>query len=274
MAPDSSPAVHLGSGVPSRAVGIFLSMIVLAHRGLPSQHCPENTVAAVHAAFASGADGVEVDLRLTFDGVLAVSHDADLARVTGSPTAVATSRWGELHDAAAARGVVLACAEDVLVAAAGRRVVLEVKQPPPGPAATARTALAVLGQVRSLRRQGLPMDVTVSSFSPAVAEHVRRLLPPGSGVRTALLGRPLHRPTALLRQALDNGHDEIHPHVVALLADAGTVAAAHGLGVAVVPWTVNRRRDVQRFARLGVDAVITDLPASVRATLTETTAVA
>ena len=40
-------------------------------------------IAAVNAAYSSGADGVEVDLRLTADGVLALSHDADLRRLTG-----------------------------------------------------------------------------------------------------------------------------------------------------------------------------------------------
>jgi glycerophosphoryl diester phosphodiesterase len=119
----------------------------------------------------------------------------------------------------------------------------------------------------SLHRQAVPLDVTVSSFSPGLADHVRRLLPTSSGIRTALLGEASVRPSALLRQALTAGHDEIHPHVLALLADGDCVAAAHALGVAVVPWTVNSRRDVRRVARLGVDALITDVPANARATV-------
>jgi glycerophosphoryl diester phosphodiesterase len=50
------------------------------------------------------------------------------------------------------------------------------------------------------------------------------------------------------------------------------VAAAHSCGVAVVPWTVNRRRDVRRLDRLGVDALITDVPASARAAASRTAA--
>lgn len=249
-------------------------MKVLAHRGLPAPDRPENTVAAVLAALDAGADGVEVDVRLTADGVLAVSHDADLARLTGRATPVAATTWADLRDTATSAGVALARAEDLLVAAAGRPVVLEAKQPPPGPAASARTALALAGVLRSLQRQGVPLDVTVSSFAPRLAEHVRRLLPPTSGVRTALLGDAFVRPSSLLRQALATGHDEVHPHVLALLADPGTVAAAHACGVAVVPWTVNARRDVRRFARLGADAVITDVPAVVRATAGRSTAAA
>jgi len=250
-------------------------MLVLAHRGLPSVHCPENSAAAVAAAFDSGADGVEIDLRLTFDGVLAVSHDLDLTRLTGSPAVVSTSRWEELQDVAAASGVTLARFEDVLVIASGRRVVLEVKAPPPGPAAAARTSLALLAQLISLHGQGLPMDVTVSSFSPQVALSVRRLLPlTGLAVRTALLGTPFDRPHALLRQALAAGHDEIHPHVLSLLAEPEAVSRAHALGVAVVPWTVNRHRALRRCVRLGADAVITDCPAVARSAIVATRAAA
>jgi glycerophosphoryl diester phosphodiesterase len=56
--------------------------------------------------------------------------------------------------------------------------------------------------------------------------------------------------------------------VLPLLAEPQVVAAAHACGVAVVPWTVNRRRDVRRLGRLGVDALITDVPVSARAAVT------
>lgn len=219
----------------------------------------------MRAAFDGGADGVEVDVRLTADGALCLSHDPTLSRLAGSPLAVAGTPWPHLRDAAALSGVVLACVEEVLVVAAGRRVVLELKKPPPAPSSSARTALALAGQLRSLQRAGLPLDVTVSSFSATVAAHVRRLLPPSSGVRTALLGRPLTAPSSLLRQALAVGHDEVHPHVLAVLAAPDSLSKAHAVGVAMCPWTVNSRREVRRLAGLGVDALITDVPTSARA---------
>lgn len=238
-------------------------MLVLAHRGLTAPSRPENTVAAVDAALAVGADGVEVDVRLTADGVLVLSHDADLRRVAGVRDAVADLPWAALARRAQERGVQLACAEQVLLAAVGRRVVLEVKQPPPAPSATTRTAGAVCRLLGALQRDGLPLDVTVSSFSAEMVARVAAVAPPG--IRTALLGRPLVRPTSLLRQALDVGHDEVHPHVSSLLAAPDAIATAHAVGIAVVPWTVNRRRDIRRLARLGCDAVITDVPVDARA---------
>lgn len=46
---------------------------------------PENSVTAVEAALAAGADGVEVDVRLTRDGVAVCVYDVDLWRVAGVP---------------------------------------------------------------------------------------------------------------------------------------------------------------------------------------------
>lgn len=267
MAARRTPGGHVGPAGPSPPPGTVVGVLVLAHRGLPAPGRPENTLAAVDAALTAGADGVEVDLRLTADGVLVLAHDPDLRRVAGLPLAVAETSWPLLRSAAATAGVALTTAEEALVLTAGHRVVLEVKQPPPGPAAVARTALVVAGLLRSLQRTGLPLDVTVSSFSADVVAHVRRLLPAGDGVRTALLGRPLVRPASLVRQALAVGHDEVHPHTCALLAAPEAVATAHAVGLAVVPWTVNRRREVRRLDRLGVDGLITDVPASARLAL-------
>lgn len=225
----------------------------------------ENTLPAVRACLGAGADGVEVDLRLSRDGVLVVCHDATLRRLTGSRLSVADARWEALRVSCARRGVALARAEDLLVALDGRPAVLEVKQPPSGRVGeTADALLAVLG---ALRAAGVAVDVTVSSFALGVVQAVRQAAPPALGLRTALLGDVGVRPTGLLRSALDHGLDEVHPQVGELLAEPAAVATAHAVGVTVVPWTVNRGRALRRLAALGVDAVITDVPAAARTAL-------
>lgn len=249
-------------------------MLLYAHRGAPGPTSVENTVPAVACALSrgpDGADGVEVDLRLSRDGVLVVCHDPELRRLVGSPLAVATSTWEELRRTCAARGVPLARAEELLATAAGRPVVLELKQPPPG--RTPLTAVALVHLLASLTAAGLPLEVTVSSFSPALIAAVQVAAPGGPRMRTALLGRLTDRPTTLVRRAVDAGHDEVHPHVTALLAEPVAVERAHGLGVAVVPWTVNRDRALRRVAGLGVDGMITDVPAAARLALVTRAAV-
>src|SRR5438445_9364775 len=57
---------------------IFLQTAVYAHRGASAAFA-ENTVEAFRGAAAMGADWVELDVRRTADGALAVHHDARLA---------------------------------------------------------------------------------------------------------------------------------------------------------------------------------------------------
>src|SRR3954468_3922079 len=57
---------------------IFLQPTILAHRGASSSH-RENTIDAFRASGPMGADWVELDVRRTADGALAVHHDAHLA---------------------------------------------------------------------------------------------------------------------------------------------------------------------------------------------------
>jgi glycerophosphoryl diester phosphodiesterase len=52
---------------------------IIAHRGA-SAEAPENTLAAIELAWKQGADGVEVDVRITEEGHLVVIHDADTKR--------------------------------------------------------------------------------------------------------------------------------------------------------------------------------------------------
>ena len=240
-------------------------MRLYAHRGSPGPSSVENTLPAVSACLLDGADGVEVDLRLSADGVLVVSHDPTLRRIAGSRMAVATSSWAQLRGVTASAGVPLARVEQVLAVLAGGPVVLELKRPLPG--AVPDTVAALVAVLGSLRGDGLPLDVTVSSFRPAVVSQVLATAPRALGVRTALLGDVRDRPTSLLRQALQDGHDQVHPNVAALLAEPAAVGRAHALGVGVVPWTVNRGRALRRLAALEVDGFITDVPRSARLAL-------
>jgi len=57
-------------------------MYVLGHRGFPKKFT-ENTLESFKAAIELGADGIELDVWLTKDGEIAVSHDENLQRVFG-----------------------------------------------------------------------------------------------------------------------------------------------------------------------------------------------
>ena len=51
--------------------------------------------------------------------------------------------------------------------------------------------------------------------------------------------------------------------------NAQDLAVAHGLGLKVLPWTVNERSDMSRLIDLGVDGIITDYPDRLRGVMAE-----
>lgn len=75
----------------------WLTAVPYAHRGLHDDagRVPENSLAAFAAAVAEGY-GIELDVHLTSDGEVVVTHDDDLARVTGSAVSVAASTLASL----------------------------------------------------------------------------------------------------------------------------------------------------------------------------------
>lgn len=231
-------------------------MLLLGHRGSADATAPENTLAAVERALRLGADGVEVDVRLTADGVAVCHHDPGLRRTTGDARAVGALTWGELQDLPLA----IPRLTDVLDTVHGRgHLVVELKTPA-WQAPAAPEVLDVLADV--LRGRDL-RSVLVSSFDRPRLAALRRLL----DVRTGLLLRPGVPMGVALRRTLTDGHDEAHPHLLSALSRLDLVGWAHAHGLGVTTWTVDRPDHLRRLAAAGVDAAISDDPWAARAAL-------
>jgi glycerophosphoryl diester phosphodiesterase len=224
---------------------------VLAHRGAPAPGRPDNSVAAVAEALLQGADGIEIDVRLTADDVLVCSHDAFVLTGTGAWREVAASVSSDLLGEG-----FLATLPELLAAAqhpAGVQVIVEAK--PVADAALAVRTAAILADV--LRTSAGNASITVSSFDSALLAAIRAAcadLP----IRTALLGDASAPAAAIVGRAAAGGHDEVHLPLAGVRRSPEAVELARTLGLSVTLWTVNRRSDLQWVADLGVDAVITD----------------
>ena len=82
----------------SLALLLFLfasGFTVIGHRGDPI-NAPEETFESFNKAFSEGADYVELDIHVSKDNVLVVSHDRDLERVTGTSSIVSQHNFSEL----------------------------------------------------------------------------------------------------------------------------------------------------------------------------------
>jgi len=229
------------------------TMRILAHRGAHEPETPgvrANTLGAFRAARELGADGVELDVRLTRDGVLVVHHDP--APPGGAPIAglTASELPGWIPSLAAALD---ACASLPVVN-------VEIKHSPldpgfdPGSGIATAVAMAVTGRPDPPDPHA-PM-ILVSSFNASTLDAFHRAAP---GTPTGWLTTSHDHQVEALRTAAAGGHRAVHPPDLKTTAEL--VGAAHDRGLQIVVWTVNDPERMAELAGWGVDVLVTDRPA-------------
>lgn len=219
--------------------------LVLGHRG-SRQPGPENTPAAVAAALAAGADGVEIDVRLSSDGVCVCCHDPAVASLTVAETPAATLA-----------GVGVPTLEEMLdaVGTGPALLVCEVKNGPGDPGYGATRPPVAEAAARLLATRG--PRVLVSSFDWFSLE-----VASAAGIAgTAFLAHPGVALRAGVGYAAEHGHAQVHAHLSDVLAagPAG-VRQARLAGVEVMAWTVTGEAELAGLAACGVRGVICDDP--------------
>ncbi len=233
---------------------------VFAHRG-SSRQAVENTLEAFRLARRQAADGVELDTRLSADGVLLVHHDATWS--SRLPDAGGHLGRAVSETPAPDRPPSVPTLAEVLDACAGMIVNVELKTD--GLAARGSDELAGVREaaardrlaralVELLAERGGRDEVLVSSFDAAALDLVAARNP---ACRLGWLTEDRLEPT-VLAQLAGRGHVAVHPHW--MVTDAAVVADAHRFGLAVHAWTVDDPATLAHLAALGVDAVITNVP--------------
>jgi glycerophosphoryl diester phosphodiesterase len=213
---------------------------VFAHRGC-TEGFTENTVDAFVEARRRGADGVELDVRLTADGALAIHHDAEIPGVG----AIAQLEVADLPAHVPLLGDVLAVCEGMVVN-------VEIKNAPQDPGWDPGEAVAAL-TAAAIEEAGWTTRVIVSSFQVATLRAVQAA--DGRLDLGALWGFGSEVEPALA-EAVEAGFAAVHPFVASVGPEL--VERAHTMGLAVNVWTVNAPDDLRAMVAYGVDAVITD----------------
>ena len=222
---------------------------VFAHRGAPTE-APENTLAGFARAVAAGADGIEMDLRRTADGRVAIIHDRTVNRTTGGRGRVDSFTEDRLRELDAGsrfspkfKGEKIPTLDEVLewaAAATGLLLNLELKD------------LEIEEfAVRRVAASGMAGRVIFSSWNIRQLVRAREL---DAGVRVA--------PILFFSRQIKKEIIDLKPDY-ALLWSApsltrGAVAAARANNVPVIAWKVNSKPLLDRVVSRGAAAVMTD----------------
>lgn len=194
----------------------------------------ENTLPSFSAALAAGADGIELDVHATSDGVIVVHHDSVLGGME-----IAKSNWHVLQQVALAPGIHAPTLGDVCSLIGGRvELFVEIK------GAGIEEAVS-----EALRDYAGP--AAIHSFDHAL---IGRLAERGAPHRLGLLYE--ERPIGLTAVMRKLGALDVWPH--RRLVTPQLIEDVHALGGRIIPWTVNDATEALRFASWGVDGLCTD----------------
>jgi len=269
---------------------------ILGHRGARLV-APENTLAAFHAALVEGADGVELDVRQTADGVLVCFHDSGLGRTTNGRgplrertlvelLALDAGSWFDEGGAAGVRVPRMSSPRASRSPGASRSgtrggwprryrgarvpTLAEVLDVLPG------TALVdVEVKVRGDGPQG-PKEVAalvagvlagradtgrvmVTSFSRRVAAAVAAELP---GVRVGLVSPSFIPLGRALRAVQAAGCTALAAQASAYFGPKARLATSRAVdeGILLAAWTVDEPETARRLGDMGVAVLVTDQP--------------
>jgi glycerophosphoryl diester phosphodiesterase len=234
---------------------------------------PENTIPAFEYAIAAGADVLELDLAVTKDNVLVVSHDPvideKICRGPRAGVAIHELTLAELRQwecgiapnpafpkQQAVRTRIPTFDEVLDLAPRGSfefnvetKIFAGKPQYTPPPEEFSRLVL------EAIRRHKVESRVILQSFDFRTLHAMRKLAPK---IRLSALYQAGLR--GFVSVAKEAGAEIVSPHY--LLVTEGRVKEAHAAGIQVIPWTVNEPEQWERLLQDGVDAIITDDPAA------------
>lgn len=227
---------------------------LIAHRGASRERI-ENTLPAFELAVAQGADGIELDVHATRNGIVVVHHDfvprgtPEEASLAGVPIAELTLKELRMISLAPNTGIPT-LAQTLRAVKPPMRVYVEIK---------GRGIEAAV--VETIRASADPARCAVHGFDHRVVPAVHALAPelPGGILSTSYAIDPVHE----LRAAGARDYWIWWEH-----ADEALVKAVHGAGGRVIAWTVNDGAAAVRLAALGVDGLCTDDVPALRDALT------
>ena len=222
-------------------------MLIYAHRGASSDFA-EGSKAAYEGAIAQGADGFECDVRLTKDRQIICYHDRNTIRLSKIDLEIANTTYSELKEKVNPYRL-----DQLLDLAIKNKkdLVIEFKHPVPTGGLVEKLTHRLLAEKANEIKKS---QITISLISFSYLSTLRNLR---SGYQSAYLVK-----NKILSKI--NPAPIIGPSIKLIRENPKFVASAIKKGKKVFVWTVNDDEDLRLCEKLGVSAVISDIPARAR----------
>ncbi len=240
---------------------------------------PENTMPAFEYAIKAGVDVLEMDMAVTKDNIIVISHDPTLrvpvctgpqpSAIIRELTLAQVREWdcGAVQNPLFQKqtpvpGTRMPTLDDVFELAPHGTFDynIETKIFPDKPELTPSPEEFSRMVLEKIRRYKLEKRVILQSFDFRTLIAMKKLAPE---IRLSALVEKDQRDFPAI--AREGRADIISPYRA--LVTKEKVAEAHAAGLQVVPWTANTAADWDKLIDAGVDAIITDDPAQLIAYL-------
>jgi len=235
----------------------FSRPILFAHRG-DLAYAPENTLPAFQQALQKGADGVELDSKLTADGHVIVMHDSTVDRTTDGKGRVASFTLEAIRVLDAGKwfnekfaGTKVPLLEEVFeVVGKDKMINIELKSYD-----TSRDSL-MIKVCELIKRHNNQSQILFSSFFPSTLKIAAQTLPEVPRGLLAMRGVLGLWPRSF--GFMFGDYQALHPHISSTSREQ--IQRAHRLNRRVHVWTVNTSKEINQLKEWGVDGIITDDP--------------
>ncbi|HCK67085.1 MAG TPA: glycerophosphodiester phosphodiesterase [Anaerolineae bacterium] len=246
----------------------FPSPIILAHRG-DLAHAPENTLPSFSQAIQKGADGVELDAKLTADGHVIVFHDMTLDRTTNGTGKVASFTLDEIRKLDAGSwfdskfvNTQVPLLEEVFETVGKDKLInIELTNySTPKDGLTQKVC-------ELIKKHNNHKQIIFSSFFASNLKIAMQTLPE---IPRGLLAMPgIIGLWARSFGFMFGDYQALHPHISSVSKEQ--IQRAHRIKRRVHVWTANTPAEILRLKDWGVDGIFTDDPAMAVQTLSRRT---
>ena len=224
--------------------------LIIAHRTCPVD-APENSLAGIRVAAEKGADGVEIDLRVSLDQRPFLMHDWTMRRMTGWPLPI------ELTPSPIVRARKLSVSDEPPPALSAAMDTLPESMQL---AVDVKTPWAIGHLMREVKRRGWQDRVLVWCTSALDVRYAVRVAPETevAYLKDVKDARGKH---AFLQSARRLGAKAVSAHWLAI--ERGFVDEAHSMGLKVYSYHHGYELDAEKLTS-GLDGLITDFPVEAR----------